>query len=273
MSLTEARPPAVVAADFFAAQSAETQRDRRGNQARTRAETTVTAARATAGSRLEAARAASQCKLLGSRAGAQRFLALLAEARRAPELTAQRIYLDTMKALLGRVRRKIVLPPGDSVDLTVLGIEERCMELGVEQAEAAVKKARSNLAQAHAQVQAQLGQARGNWFRRKNAQERIRQQLATLRSDVAALRARESSLWLAQASVLRPSSAAHNFFLTKKRGRWHGGCIFSNLFHWRSSAREGPGESQPERPGVLGLVRDDRRHVQPWKGVLNRFEP
>jgi|GEM_PF-3704188 len=68
-------------------------------------------------------------------------------------------------------------------------------EFGVEHAEAAVKKARSNLAQAHAQVQARLGQVRGNWFRRKNVQERIRQQLATLRSDVAALRARESSLW------------------------------------------------------------------------------
>jgi membrane protease subunit HflK len=124
VSLTEARPPAEVAADFSAAQSAASQRDRRGNEARTQAETTVTAARATAGSRLETARAASQRKLLGSRAGAQRFLALLAEARRAPELTAQRIYLDTMKTLLSQVRRKIILPPGDSVDLTVLGIEE-----------------------------------------------------------------------------------------------------------------------------------------------------
>jgi len=124
VSLTEARPPAEVAAEFSAAQSAASQRDRRGNDATTLAETTVTAARATAGSRLETARAASQRKLLGSRAGAQRFLALLAEARRAPELTAQRIYLDTMKSLLSRVRRKIILPPGDAVDLTVLGIEE-----------------------------------------------------------------------------------------------------------------------------------------------------
>jgi len=124
VSLTEARPPAEVAADFSAAQAAESQRDRRGNEARTQAETTVTAARATAGSRLETARAASQRKLLGSRAGAQRFLALLAEARRAPELTAQRISLDTMKALLSRVRRKIILPAGNDVDLTVLGIEE-----------------------------------------------------------------------------------------------------------------------------------------------------
>ncbi len=124
VSLTEARPPAEVAADFSAARSAESQRDRRGNEARTQAETTVTAARATAGTRLETARAASQRKLLGTRAGAQRFLALLAEARRSPELTAQRIYLDTMKALLGRVRRKIILPAGNDVDLTVLGIEE-----------------------------------------------------------------------------------------------------------------------------------------------------
>ncbi len=124
VSLTEARPPAEVAADFAAAQSAASQRDRRGNEARTQAETTVTAARATAGSRLETARAASHRKLLGSRAGAQRVLALLAESRRAPELTAQRIYLDTMKTLLSRVRRKIILPPGDAVDLTVLGIEE-----------------------------------------------------------------------------------------------------------------------------------------------------
>lgn len=114
VSLTESRPPAEVAADFSAAQSAESQRDRRGNEARTQAETTVTAARATAGTRLETARAAAQRKLLGSRAGAQRFLALLVEARRSPELTVQRIYLDAMKTLLGRVRRKIILPPGDS---------------------------------------------------------------------------------------------------------------------------------------------------------------
>ncbi len=124
VSLTDARPPAEVAADFSAAQSAESQRDRRGHEARTQAETIVTAARASAASRLESARAASQRKLLASRAGAQRFLALLAEARRSPELTSRRIYLDTMKKLLGRVRRKIILPAATDVDLTVLGVEE-----------------------------------------------------------------------------------------------------------------------------------------------------
>jgi modulator of FtsH protease HflK len=124
VSLTEARPPAEVAADFSAAQSAESQRDRRGNEARTQAENTVTAARAAAGSRMEAARAASQRKILGSRAGALRFLALLAEARRSPQPTVRRIYLNTMKTLLSRVRRKIIVPAGNDVELTVLGIEE-----------------------------------------------------------------------------------------------------------------------------------------------------
>jgi membrane protease subunit HflK len=124
VSLTEARPPAEVAADFSAAQSAESQRDRRGNEARTQAENTVTAARAAAGSQMETARAASQRKILGSRAAALRFLALLAEARRSPQPTVRRIYLDTMKTLLSRVRRKIIVPAGNDVELTVLGIEE-----------------------------------------------------------------------------------------------------------------------------------------------------
>ncbi len=124
VSLTDARPPAEVAADFSAAQSAESQRDRRVREARTQAETTVVAARAAAASRLEIARAAAQRKLLGSRAAAQRFVILLGEARRSPELTTRRIYLDTMKSLLGQVRRKIILPAGSDVDLTVLGLEE-----------------------------------------------------------------------------------------------------------------------------------------------------
>jgi modulator of FtsH protease HflK len=124
VSLTEARPPAEVAADFAAAQSAESQRARRATDARTQAETTLTVARATAQGRLETARAAAHRRLLSTRAQAEKFLAILAVARRYRELTIQRLYLDTMKTLLTRVRRKIILPPGDAVDLTVLGLEE-----------------------------------------------------------------------------------------------------------------------------------------------------
>jgi membrane protease subunit HflK len=124
VSLTEARPPGEVAADFVAAQSAESRRDRRVNEARTYAETTATAAKAASHAQLDAARAAAHRQVVESRAQVQRFLALAAEARRSRALTIQRIYLDSMKSLLNQVRRKVVLPPGDAVDLTVLGIEE-----------------------------------------------------------------------------------------------------------------------------------------------------
>jgi membrane protease subunit HflK len=124
VSLTDVRPPAEVAPDFAAAQSAESQRDRRSTEARTQAETTLATAKAAAQARLEIARAASHRKVVTSRAEADRFLVLLAEVRRSRDLTVQRIYLDAIKALLGKVERKIVLPPGDAVDLTVLGIEE-----------------------------------------------------------------------------------------------------------------------------------------------------
>jgi membrane protease subunit HflK len=123
-SLTEARPPPEVAADFSAAQSAQSYREARATEARTLAETTVTSARAAAQASLDAARGAAQRKLLASRAESQKFLAILAEAGRSRELTIQRIYVDAMRSLLAKVRRKIVLPPGDAVDLTVLGIEE-----------------------------------------------------------------------------------------------------------------------------------------------------
>ena len=124
VSLVDARPPAEVAADFSAAQSAENQRDRRSTEGHTLAETIVTAAAATARARLENARGAAQRSSLESHARAQHFLTLLPEAQRSRALTMQRIYFDTMKSLLGRVRRKVMLPPGDVVDLTVLGLEE-----------------------------------------------------------------------------------------------------------------------------------------------------
>ena len=124
VSLTEARPPSEVAADFAAAQSAASQRDRRTTEARTQAETTLTAARARATGLLEAARATAHRQLVSARARGSKFLALLGEVQRSRDLTVERIYLDAMKSLLGKVRRKIVLPPGDAVDLTVLGVED-----------------------------------------------------------------------------------------------------------------------------------------------------
>ena len=125
VSLTDARPPTEVEADFAAAQSAESERDRRINEAKSYDETTTTASRAAAQAKLEVAHAAAQRTVLIAQAEAQRFLALLAEAGRSRSLTMRRLYIETMQSLLDGVKRKLVLPPGGDVDLTVLGSKKK----------------------------------------------------------------------------------------------------------------------------------------------------
>ena len=124
VSLTDARPPTEVAADFAAAQSAESLRDRRINEAKSYEETTSTAARSMAQAKLEAAHAVAARTVLTAHAEAQRFTELLAEADRARSLTMRRLYIESLQALLGRVKSKLILSAGDAVDLTVLGAQQ-----------------------------------------------------------------------------------------------------------------------------------------------------
>jgi membrane protease subunit HflK len=123
VSLTDARPPVEVEADFAAAQSAESERDRRINEAKSYEETTETAARSQAHARHESAHADAEKTVLGAKAQADRFTALLAQADQSRSLTMRRLYIETLQALLGRVKRKLILSAGDSVDLTVLGAQ------------------------------------------------------------------------------------------------------------------------------------------------------
>ena len=67
VSLTDVRPPTEVEADFAAAQAAESERDRRVNEAKSHDETTATASRATAQAKLETAHATARRTLLGPR--------------------------------------------------------------------------------------------------------------------------------------------------------------------------------------------------------------
>jgi modulator of FtsH protease HflK len=122
VSLTDARPPAEVAADFAEAQAAESRRDDRINVARTYEAVQLATAASRGEASREAARAEAGRTLLTARAEADRFLALMAEVHRSRDLTVRRLYMETVQSLLGRVRRKIILPPGDSIDLTVLGL-------------------------------------------------------------------------------------------------------------------------------------------------------
>jgi membrane protease subunit HflK len=121
VSLTDARPPTEVAPDFAAAQAAQSERDRRVNDARTFAATTRAGAAAEAQARLDRARAAADRAVVLARSRAGRFLALLAQAQSDRALTIRRLYLDMLRELLPRVRRKLILTPEEAVDLSILG--------------------------------------------------------------------------------------------------------------------------------------------------------
>ena len=78
----------------------------------------------------EAARAEAGRILLAARAEADQFLALLAEVRRSRDLSLRRLYIESVQSMLERVRRKLILPPGDSIDLTVLGLRDAARASG-----------------------------------------------------------------------------------------------------------------------------------------------
>jgi membrane protease subunit HflK len=122
VSLTDARPPGEVASDFAAAQAAQSEHDRRINEARTYAATVLPAAQAQALARTEQAQAKANRAVAMARSRASRFLALLSEADRSRRLTIRRLYLDALRDVLPRVQRKLVLTPEEPIDLSILGV-------------------------------------------------------------------------------------------------------------------------------------------------------
>lgn len=117
--LARVAPPVPVAPAF--ADAARARSDRR--QAVTRAEEYRDRARAAARglARETADRAAARADtaVQAARGEAARFAALLAEVRKNPGAARQRLYLDALAALLPRFARKVVVAPGQDLDLSL----------------------------------------------------------------------------------------------------------------------------------------------------------
>lgn len=62
-------------------------------------------------------------RVQAARGEAERFAAVLAQARKAPEATRRRLYLDALAELLPRFVRKVVVEPGQDVDLSLFADE------------------------------------------------------------------------------------------------------------------------------------------------------
>jgi membrane protease subunit HflK len=121
VNLTDARPPIEVEPAFAEAQSALSERDRRLNEARSLAGQLRPAAVSLAENLSNGARIDANRKATMARAEADRFLRLLDEANRSRALTIRTLYRDTLRDLLPKVRRKVLMTPDEPVDLGLFG--------------------------------------------------------------------------------------------------------------------------------------------------------
>ena len=121
VNLTDARPPIEVEPAFVEAQAAQSERDRRINEARALAGTIRPAAIAAAEAATADARGKADRGVALARGQADRFLGLLAEADRSRSLTVRRLYRDALRDLLPKVRRKVLMTPDEPVDLGLIG--------------------------------------------------------------------------------------------------------------------------------------------------------
>jgi membrane protease subunit HflK len=120
VNLTDARPPIEVEPAFAEAQSAQSERDQKIHEARSLGGRLQPAARASAEGLLDASKIDANRKVALARAEADRFTRLLAEAVRSRSLTVRTLYRDTLRYLLPKVRRKVLLTPDEPVDLGII---------------------------------------------------------------------------------------------------------------------------------------------------------
>jgi membrane protease subunit HflK len=125
VDIAAVEPPPEVAEAFANVTAALRQRERQINQARSFADRTVAQSQADAERIVNESRGFRDQHVRGAEADAERFERLLAEYRQAPELTARRLYLETMAAALPRFRSKLILDSGEKLDLSILREENR----------------------------------------------------------------------------------------------------------------------------------------------------
>lgn len=125
VNLTDARPPIEVEPAFLEAQAAQSERDRRIDEAKALGGLILPAALATAEASTDEARAKADRGIAMARAQAERFLALLAEADRSRALTVRRLYRDALRDLLPKVRRKVLMTPDEPVNLGLFGTSSK----------------------------------------------------------------------------------------------------------------------------------------------------
>jgi modulator of FtsH protease HflK len=114
-------PPAAVAPAFADAARARSDRRQAITRAREYRDRAQSEARGQAREIADAAEGRVARIVQPARGEAERFSKVLAEARRAPDSFRTRLFLTTLAEILPRLRRTIVVAPGQDLDVSLLG--------------------------------------------------------------------------------------------------------------------------------------------------------
>jgi membrane protease subunit HflK len=109
VQLATVRPPPVVQAAFNDVNQAQQEKQTAINQAWAVYNDAVPNARGQAKEREKQAEAYAFRRVNEARGDAQKFSLLLAEYRKAPEVTRRRLYLEAMQAILPSLQKKIIV--------------------------------------------------------------------------------------------------------------------------------------------------------------------
>ncbi|MBF0625505.1 MAG: FtsH protease activity modulator HflK [Magnetococcales bacterium] len=123
VQLQQVAPPAEVIDAFKDVASAREDRERAINEAQGYANDILPKANGEAAKMVQEAEAYKTAKVSRAEGDAQRFLSLLAEYAKAPEVTATRLYLETMEKILAQANKVIVDPKAGSGVLPYLSLD------------------------------------------------------------------------------------------------------------------------------------------------------
>jgi membrane protease subunit HflK len=108
VQLQDVQPPAAVRSAFDDVVSATQDANRLINQAEGYSNELIPGARAEAAELVEAAKGYREAKIAQATGDSERFKAVVAEYRKAPEVTQKRLYLETMELVLPEVQTVII---------------------------------------------------------------------------------------------------------------------------------------------------------------------
>ncbi len=122
--LQNVNPPDAVKASFNEVNQAQQDREKLINQARSEYNRVVPRAKGEAEQTIQAAEGYASERINGAMGDVARFNSVFAEYQKAPEITKQRIYLETMNRVLPRIEKKFIIDESSGGVLPLLNLNQ-----------------------------------------------------------------------------------------------------------------------------------------------------